>query len=107
MKVILRKRFDESTHSDSNCEVVKEYEIVSQSLIISSPTKSKKSDSELKKFCLGLPEWCPCCMKSDSDKKKLENNSEGSGSKSLSLKLKRPLCSNDRLKNVVKDFHLT
>ena len=36
-----------------------EYEVVSQSQIISSPSKSRKPSSELKDFCLGL---CSICL---------------------------------------------
>lgn len=78
----------------TNRELVKEYEIISQLLMIWSLSKSKKCKSELKEFYLGLADWCPCGIKSDSNDQKLENNLQG-GAKFLRLKLQRPCHSND------------
>ena len=47
-------------------------EIVSQSLIV----HSSKPEEEYKKFCLGLPGWCPCC----ADNNMAENNPNGRNS---------------------------
>ena len=49
-------------------------EVVSKSFIARPP----KSFVPNRRFCLGLPEWCPCCMDKSDDKP------------AKSLKLKRP-----------------
>ena len=61
-------------------------EVVSKSLIACPP----KSFIPNRRFCLGLPEWCPCCMdKSDDEPAK-------------SLKLKRPHANCDHLAQASK-----
>ena len=73
-------------------EVITNSQIVSQSLIVSSARKRPNANNDLKKFCLGLPDWCPCCINDDEHPKKhtaadstLER-SEGGGSKALKLR---------------------
>ena len=74
-----------------NLKVITNSQIVSQSLIVSSARKRPNANSDLKDFCLGLPDWCPCCINNDEHPKEptamdstLERN-EG-GSKSLKLR---------------------
>jgi len=66
-----------------------EGKVVSQSLILPSP-KPDVPKGHYKKFCLGLMEWCPCCI---CDKLNMaENNPDRSSElregslKSLQLK---------------------
>ena len=72
-----------------NLEVITHSQVVSQSLIVSSARKRPNANSDLMDFCLGLPDWCPCCINNDEHPKEptptnsiLERN-EGGGSKSL------------------------
>ena len=53
----------------------KKREVVSDTLIKTAADPSVTSDY-YKPFCLGLPDWCPCCVEMDRSRK--------------SLKLKRP-----------------
>jgi len=57
-------------------------EVVSKSLIVTPP----KSFIPNSRFCLGLPEWCPCCIEKD----KATGTDMASTDKSKCLKLKRP-----------------
>ena len=61
-------------------------EVVSKSLIARPP----KSFVPNQRFCLGLPEWCPCCMDKSDDKP------------AKSLKLKRPCANCDHLAQASK-----
>ena len=55
-----------------------ECEVVSESLLQKNPIPSVGPEF-YKPFCLGLPEWCPCCIKMAEQGKR----------KSLSLKQPR------------------
>ena len=73
-------------------EVITNSQIVNQSLIVSSARKRLIAHSDLKDFCLGLPNWCPCCINNDEHPKEptaldstLEHN-KGGGSKLLKLR---------------------
>ena len=45
----------------TECEA-KKHEVVSESLLQQNPNPSVGPEF-YKPFCLGLPEWCPCCIK--------------------------------------------
>ena len=45
----------------TECEA-KNREVVSESLLQQNPNPSVGPEF-YKPFCLGLPEWCPCCIK--------------------------------------------
>ena len=44
--------------------------VVSKSLIRKRPTSGNSSD-HYKRFCLGLDDWCPCCINMERPKKSL------------------------------------
>jgi len=69
-----------------SAESQREGEVVSQSLILPSPKPDLPNEHY--KFCLGVPEWCPCCI---CDKLNVaENNPDHSSELSEgSLKLLR------------------
>ena len=41
--------------------VMSKREVVSESLIVLTSLKLGVQKEHYKKFCLGLPDWCPCC----------------------------------------------
>ena len=63
-------------------------EVVSLSLI-SSSSKPGVTKEHYKKFCLGLPDWCPCCIGDELSMAENDPNGaskrKGGGSKSLQL----------------------
>ena len=66
--------------TDRKCEVV------SKSLLKNS---SNLPPEELKKFCLGLPEWCPCCKNDGMERCDDDSAPLQTRGKSLSLKRSR------------------
>ena len=78
-------------------------EVVSKSLLKNS---SNLPPEELKKFCLGLPEWCPCCQNDGMER--CDGGSESLQTRGKSLSLKRSLSKNSvptkKVKNAERFF---
>ena len=63
-------------------------QFVSPSLIVTSP-KPGVPKTDYKKFCLWLPDWCPCCISDKAERKNVSPCEGPEQQNRKSLKLKR------------------
>ena len=86
--------FEYNVYSELKHVVMSKREVVSESLILTS-SKPGVQKEHYKKFCLGLPDWCPCCagkelnMAENSNPNGGVKNSKGRSSSGKSLQLKQ------------------